>query len=120
MEPSDSGVYICTATDSYSSFSDKKILRIRGMNIDCLEIRFINFTSLLVFFKFYKINNWNYIFNISILDQSTTTGRPIQNQPEIYITVSDPSIEIVEIGGTVRFRCDARSRRNPVTTVFMI
>lgn len=49
-------------------------------------------------------------------DQSTTTGRPAQNQPEIYITVSDPSIEIVEIGGTIRFRCDARSRRNPVIT----
>lgn len=32
-EPSDSGVYICTATDGYSSFSDKKILRIEGTNL---------------------------------------------------------------------------------------
>ncbi|XP_029344965.1 basement membrane-specific heparan sulfate proteoglycan core protein isoform X9 [Acyrthosiphon pisum] len=74
VEPSDSGVYICTASDGYSSFSDKKILRIG--------------------------------------DQPKTTSKPIQSQPEIYITVSDPSIEIVEIGSTVRFRCDARSRRS--------
>ncbi|XP_060879808.1 basement membrane-specific heparan sulfate proteoglycan core protein isoform X7 [Metopolophium dirhodum] len=74
VEPSDSGVYICTASDGYSSFSDKKILRIG--------------------------------------DQTKTTSKPIQSQPEIYITVSDPSIEIVEIGSTVRFRCDARSRRS--------
>lgn len=32
VEPSDSGVYICTATDGYSSFSDNKILRVEGMN----------------------------------------------------------------------------------------
>ncbi|XP_050052982.1 basement membrane-specific heparan sulfate proteoglycan core protein-like isoform X1 [Aphis gossypii] len=74
VEPSDSGVYICTATDGYSSFSDKKILR--------------------------------------IADKVAITSKPIQSQPEIYITVSDPSIEIVEIGSTVRFRCDARSRRS--------
>jgi hypothetical protein len=74
VEPSDSGVYICTASDGYSSFSDKKILR--------------------------------------ITDQTTTTSNPIKGQPEIYLTVSDPSIEIVEIGSTVRFRCDARSRRS--------
>jgi len=34
VEPSDSGVYICTATDGYSSFSDKKILRIAGKNVN--------------------------------------------------------------------------------------
>ncbi|XP_025416415.1 basement membrane-specific heparan sulfate proteoglycan core protein isoform X4 [Sipha flava] len=76
IEPADSGVYICTANDGYSSFNDRKTLR--------------------------------------IADQTVTTKRPPLPQPEIYITISDPSIEIVEIGNTVRFRCDARSRRNQV------
>lgn len=34
VEPSDSGVYICTASDGYSSFSDKKTLKIAGKNIN--------------------------------------------------------------------------------------
>lgn len=47
---------------------------------------------------------------------STSTRRPDINvgQSEIYINVLDPSIETVEIGSTIRFRCDARSRRNRV------
>lgn len=58
-------------------------------------------------------------FYISLLDELTTTKRPIQIPPEIYISVSDPLIEIVEIGSTVRFRCDARSRRNQVINIFL-
>lgn len=38
VQPSDSGVYICTANDGYSSFSDKKTLRIIGTNIEHLNI----------------------------------------------------------------------------------
>lgn len=30
IEPTDDGVYICTANDGYSSFSDKKVLRVPG------------------------------------------------------------------------------------------
>jgi len=50
-------------------------------------------------------------------DQPTTSARPVLGLPEIYITVSEPSIEIVEVGSTIRFRCDARSRRNRVIMI---
>lgn len=50
-------------------------------------------------------------------DQPTTSTRPTLGLPEIYITVSEPSIEIVEVGSTIRFRCDARSRRNRVIMI---
>lgn len=51
-------------------------------------------------------------------DQPTTSARPIPILPEIYIAVSEPSIEIVEVGSTIRFRCDARSRLNRVIMIF--
>lgn len=31
-DPTDGGVYVCTATDGYSSFSDKKIIRVPGIS----------------------------------------------------------------------------------------
>lgn len=70
-------------------------------------------------YKFFFKEKNNKSRNLSESDQSSTTRRPIPNQPEIYITVTEPSIEIVEIGSTVRFRCDARSRRNRVIMILL-
>ena len=36
--------------------------------------------------------------------------QPSPNEPPIYITVSEPRIQIVEIGQTVKFDCNARPR----------
>lgn len=43
VEQSDAGVYVCTATDGYSSFSDKKILRITGTNVVLISVYFSYF-----------------------------------------------------------------------------
>lgn len=49
VQPSDSGVYICTANDGYSSFSDKKTLRIIGTNIK-------HFNITVFFFAIFRFN----------------------------------------------------------------
>lgn len=47
---------------------------------------------------------------------TTTTRRPPPPlpQPEIFIQISEPRIEIVEIGNTVTLHCTASSRRSEV------
>ncbi|XP_050533162.1 basement membrane-specific heparan sulfate proteoglycan core protein-like isoform X14 [Daktulosphaira vitifoliae] len=76
VEPSDAGTYVCTASDGYSSFSDKKIL------------------------------------NVKRLEDKTT-----ENPSNIYVSISGPSIENLELGSTVRLYCTATSQKTqePIT-----
>jgi len=44
----------------------------------------------------------------------TPSSPPPLPQPEIYIQITEPKIEIVEIGNTVTLHCAANSRRSQV------
>lgn len=48
------------------------------------------------------------------LTTRTTTRMPPLPQPEIYIQITEPKIEIVEIGNSVTLHCAANSRRSQV------
>lgn len=48
----------------------------------------------------------------------TSTSRPPPlPQPEIFIQITEPKIEIVEIGSTVTLHCTAYSRRTQVKNI---
>lgn len=48
-------------------------------------------------------------------DNRPSTRRPPQfPKPEIYLQISEPKIEIIEIGQTVTLKCSASSQRTQV------
>jgi len=59
-----------------------------------------------------------YIYLFSVDNRLTAPTKqpspPPLPQPEIYIQITEPKIEIVEVGNTVTLHCAANSRRSQV------
>jgi len=69
-----------------------------------------------IFSKFRGAMTNIFLFAVNNRLTTTTTPRtpPPLPQPEIYIQITEPKIEIVEIGNTVTLHCAASSRRSQV------
>ena len=53
-------------------------------------------------------------------EPSVSTSRPTPSQPTITVQVMEPTIQIVEAGRTVRYRCTGKSRISQVSCLMSV